>query len=287
MKKILLTIFVCLFILSVNTSHARDYIEVSGFDDYPPFGYNHRQDRGIEWRSVFMPIVDNMLLEINKKVSYQTYHQTSDKEISEAIKMGDIDLFLGAHNQSDRFDKLMLFYPSILSNPITFFVIPSKMADIKSAEDLQKLKGVRYSGEIFTDFIEEKIKSWDIEKVDTTYELFEKLFTKQADYILSSYYFCYIEAVKLGVSHQIAFSKTPIWNIPLFVGVSYKSPYRDTITYHIKRYFEDQRVISAIKSNLQKIINEFEKEYSGVVPPAYNTEEKTPDDADKKKDITD
>ena len=287
MKKIMLTIFICTYIIFIpKIGNTRSYINISGFNDYPPFGYTYQNGKNIEWRSVFQPIVESMLIEIKKEVDYQTYSQITDKAISEAILTGDIDLFFGAYNQNNRFDKLVMFYPSIISNPITFFVLPAKMSTIKNVEELQKLKGVRYSGEIFTDFIEEKLKNWNIEKVDTIYELFEKLFTKQADYILSSYYFGFIEAVKLGVSHQIAFSKTPIWNIPVFVGVSAKSPFGGTINYHIKRYFEDPKIISAVKTRLQEIINEFELEYSGVVPPAFNIGDKPANqDDDKKEDM--
>ncbi len=276
MKKVLITIFTLMlcFLSLLNsgyTAELRDYINISGFDDYPPFGYSRQEGNKTVWHSVMEVIVDNMTKEISKKVNYKTYHQ-NDATIAEAIANGEIDLFLSAYNQTNRFDKLAMFYPSVFSNPITFFVLPSRMAYIKTTEDLSKLKGVRYSGEIFTDFIENKLSDWNVEKVDSIYEVFEKIFTKQADYFLSSYYFGFIEAVKLGVSRQIAFSKTPLWNIPVFVGVAMKSPYNGAISYHITRYFEDEKVINEIKTRLQKIIEEFETEYSGAVPPAFNVE---------------
>lgn len=277
MKKILLTVFIfsiiCLSFISLSSAEERAYINIGGYTDYPPFGYIHN-DKDNEWRSVFSPIVDNMFQEIKKEHDFQTYQGDETEKISNDISSGEIDMFIGAYNQTNRFDKLIILYPSIFSNPITFFTLPSKTADIKTSEDLKKLKGVRYSKEIYTDFIENKLSELNLEKVDTTYDMFAKLFTRQADYILSSYYFGFISAIKLGVSRQISFSKTPLWNIPVFVGVSAKSKFRDTIIYHIKRYFEDEKVIADVKGRLQQIIDEFEKEYSGVVPPAFNT---TPD----------
>lgn len=277
MKKIMLTIFI--FFTAITVSYGVQSAEMprnslspiimGGYSDYAPWGYIGKDNK---YHTIFQPILDNVHREFKSVADDKTYSIDDIENIAKDIRMGEIDIFIGGYNQTKEFENLHLLFPALVQNPITFFVLPSKISSIKSLQDISKLKGARYTKEIFTDFVEQKLKEFNLEKVDSSYDMFEKLFTGKIDYILSSYYFCTIEAIKLGVNHQISTSKQALWNIPVFVGISQISPHRDNLARHISRFFQDENFISVIKNNLRATIEQFEQEYSGVVPPTFGLE---------------
>lgn len=277
MKNLMLTIFI--FFAAITVSYKAESastlrnsfspIIMSGYNNYAPWGY---LDKKGNYQTIFQPILDNIRREFKNVADDRTYDTKDVENIVRDIRTGEVDLFIGGYNQTKEFENLHLLFPAVVQNPITFFVLPSKISSIKSIEDISQLKGARFSNEIFSDFIENKLLEFNLEKVDSGYEMFEKLFTKKIDYIISSYYFCMIEAIKLGVSRQISSSKQALWNIPVFVGISQISPHRDKLARHISRFFQDDNFISTIKENLRKAMEQFETEYAGVVPPAFEQE---------------
>ena len=160
----------------------------------------------------------------------------------------------------------------MINNPITIFILPSRINEIKNLENINTMKGVRSSKEVFSDFVEENLASYNITKVDSSREMFEMLITQKVDYVLSSYYYGTIEAIKLGVRHQIATSNKHLWNIPIFVGIPMLSPQKDVILRRIDRFFSDKKIIETIKENLKNILRDFEQEYRGVIAPNFNTQ---------------
>ncbi len=275
MKKILLIIFIFFISLAL-------YIEVKAFslDNNPPIvisGYGNYAPIGImaknnKFNTIFTPVINIISQQQKQLPSVKTYKLSDLENIEKDIRIGKVDVFLGGYNQTERFENLDLLFPAVTHNPVTFFMLPSNAHLIKSFDDLKKLKGIRYSQEIFSDFVENKLEEYNLESSSSTYEIYEKLFTRKVDYIISGYYFGMIEAIKLGVSRQIAVSKQPLWNIPLFIGVSKISPRHDTIAKAIVRHIQDEEFINQIKENLKKSLEFFEQEYSGVVPPTFGLE---------------
>lgn len=277
MKKLMLTIFIFFAVITVSyraesasaLRNAFSPIIISGYNNYAPWGY---LDKNGKYRTIFQPILDNMRREFKNVADDRAYDIKDIENIAKDIRTGEVDIFIGGYNQTKEFENLHLLFPAVVQNPVTFFVLPSKISSIKSLQDITQLKGARFSGEVFSDFIENKLQDFNLEKVDSGYEMFEKLFTKKIDYIISGYYFCMIEAIKLGVSHQISASKQALWNIPVFVGISQISPHRDKLARHISRFFQDENFIATIKDNLRKAMEQFETDYAGVVPPAFEGE---------------
>lgn len=274
MKKSMLTVFIFSFLITFGwrcpSALAESYrIVIGGFNNYAPLGYINNDGK---WKTIFEPAIEKMLSEIDGDYIYNNYDITDVDNIARDIREAKVDMFVGAYNQTEEFENLYLLFPAIVYNPVAIFVLPSRASEIKNINDIKNLKGGRYKGEVFNDFIENKLQSYNLEKIDTSYDMFEKLFTKKIDYILSGYYFGMIEAIKLGVNHQIATSKQTLLNIPIFVGVAQMSPYRDMIANHISRYFQAEEEVNVIKDGFRKILEEFEKEYAGVVPPTFGLE---------------
>lgn len=282
MKKILLTIFIVCALTALayrafafvryEEKHPQKITELhmTGYIDYAPFGYVDNPGGIVYGRfhTVFQPMIDSFIKEANLKMHYDLQQRTFD-DLAQKVRQGDIDFLVGAYYQTEMFKGLHLLYPAVMYNPITVFMLPNRIGEVKSTEDLRKLKGVRNTNEFFSDFVEKKVAELQPLEVASSYEMFEKLFTKQADYIITSYYYGMLEAIKLGIKHQIAPARQTLWKIPMFVGVSKTSRHRDMIAKRLTKYLSDKKNLDILQQSLQQMIKDFEKQYEGVVPPTF------------------
>lgn len=283
MKRTLLTIFASALLLSAFAAKAfvryeepkpEDFfsVKMTGYADYAPFGYNDRPDTmGGTFHTVFQPLLDTLVEDTDVEIQYVPYSADTD-DWAQQIREGKIDFMIGAYYQTEMFKGLYLLYPAPLHNPITVFMLPNRIDEVKTTDDLQKLKGVRNTQELFSDFVERQLEHLDLIEVDSSYAMFEKLFTKQADYILTSYYYGLYEAIKLGLRYQIAPAKQSLWRIPMFVAVSKTSRHRDVLSKRMTRYLNNKKNIELIQQELEKMITAAEEQYNGVVPPTFGVE---------------
>lgn len=248
-------------------------VRITGFLDYAPFGYTEHPEEKLygKFFTVFQPMIDTVQQENNLKIFYELSKRNFPAQVQE-VRRGDIDVVLGAYHQTELFRGLELIYPAALINPVTVFMLPTRIDEVKSVADLKKLKGVRTSQEVYSDFVEQQLKEYNIETVDNSYDLFERLFTKKADYILISQYYGLIEASKLGLRSQISVARQTLWQIPMFIGVSKLSKERKMISQKLTRYLEDPKNQEIIKQNLIRIVDQAEAEAQGVVPPTFGLE---------------
>ena len=174
MKKILLTVFSIAFCFySINNAHGfvryednnRVYkilLKMTGYVEYAPFGWveDYKGGRG-GFYTVFKPLLD--IFEADKEANVEInkeYFVKDTDQIVQKVRSGEIDFFLGAYNETELFKGLQLLYPAVIYNPINVFMLPNRVGEVKSVEDLKKLKGIRNSNEIFSDFVEKKIAEY-------------------------------------------------------------------------------------------------------------------------------
>ena len=259
-------------------------VRITGFIDYAPFGYTQHPDSKMRGKffSVYQPMIDTFQKENNLKIIYNL-KKNDYEDLVAAVRSGDIDMTLGMYHETELYKGLEAVYPSIMSNPITVFMLPNRINEVQKIEDLKKLKGVGITKEHYSDYVAEQIKQYNLEMVDTPYELFERLFTKKADYIMVSQYYGLVEAIKLGLREQISIAKQTLWKMPLFIGVSKISPQRKLITQKLTRFSEDPKNQQLIEDYLKQMIADFEKEYNGVVPPTFGLEKDAPQKNDEQK----
>lgn len=291
MKKILLTIFTVMALTTAaetsafvryEDKHPKKVTEVhmTGYIDYAPFGYVDAPNTLVygKFHTFFQPMIDYIIREANLKMHYDLQQRTVD-DLIQKVRAGDIDFMVGAYYQTEMFKGLYLLNPAPIKNPITVFMLPNRIQEVKSTEDLKKLKGVRNTNEIFSDYVEGKVAELKPMEVETSYAMFEKLFTREADYIITSYYYGMVEAIKLGIQKQVAPAKQALWNIPMFVGVSKTSRNRDLIAKRLTAYLHDDNNIKVLKESLQEEIKKIEKQYEGTVPPTFGLEKISEEDA--------
>lgn len=253
-------------------------VHITGFIDYAPFGFVAHPEAKIygKFTSLFQPMWETLAKENNLRVFYDL--QKKDyPTLVQGVRTGDFDVLLGAYHQTELFRGLELIYPAAINNPITVFMLPNRIHEVSSVDDLKKLKGVRLSDEVYSDYINQQLEQFQIESVDTPYQLFEKLFTRQADYILIGYYKGLIEAIKLGLREQVAVARQSLWNIPLFFAVSKLSRERKMLTQKLTRYVEKPENRKAFQDGIAAMIADFERQAQGVVPPTFGLEKNISD----------
>lgn len=242
-------------------------IKATGFTDYPPFGFVQPNYNLDYFDSALMPLLQDYASKFNFDISY-LYNQPYVNNISE-VQSGKADILLGIYADNDPRKELELVYPSIFSNPIVVITLPNKTNNIKTVDDLKNLKGAIGAYEYLSNFVKSQIAKYNIKQVVSPYDLYKGLYTGEFDYVLASAYNGRIVLAKLGLSGQLSISKNAIWNMPLFIGISKLSNYRDQIRRGLTQLSEMPQTKQSVLNNISQIIQNFENLYSGVVAPNF------------------
>lgn len=253
-----------------NTEKNREVkqIKATGFMDYPPFGYIPNEYYPDSYQSVFKPIIDNYAKNVNFLVDYSV--SLPYEVLVRNVRGGKIDIIMGIYHDTQMYDGLDYIFPALLNNPIVVVMLPDRINEVSSISDLKKLKGAMSSHEHLSDFVTQQIQNFNIVKIDNSYDLYKKLYNKDIDYVLASEYNARVELAKLGLRNRLSFSKNPLWNIPLFLGVSKTSVYRNQIKNGLHKIANDPETRNIVKKNLADYIARVEKESIGVVPPDFS-----------------
>lgn len=244
-------------------------INVTGYRNYPPFGEN-TEDK------VFESMLDGFLLDFKKDKEFDITYKMRGKysEAVQNVRTGNIDLIIGIYNATNIYNGIEFIFPAAITNPIHIITLPNRTKEIEQLEDVKGLKGAIHANEHYSDYVAKQLNNFNIEKIDNSYELFEKLFKGEIDYFFSSRYFTMIEASKLGITNKISYSKKPIWSMPMFFGISKSYKYRRNVTEYIGKELKKPEVKEKINNYLIEMINNIERENVGIVPPTFVTEQK-------------
>lgn len=245
-------------------SRTQEKLHVTGFFDYYPFG----QYENNVYSGVFKPFIEYFSDYGQYVLDYLPVSMSYEDTIREAGK-GEADVVLGMYAETSLYADLKFIYPAAIDNPIHLVMLPSKMGAVRSVQDLKHLKGAIHSKERFSDYINDKLKDFQIEYVDTSYELYGKLIRGEIDYVLTSIYFGTIETAKLGLRHQVAFSRQSLWTMPVFIGISKASVHREYLSHTLSKMLEKPEIKEKIKKDMEDIVNGVVEKYAGTVPPSF------------------
>ena len=253
-----------------NTEKNRDVkqIKATGFMDYPPFGYIPDTYYPDSYQSIFKPIIDEYAKNVNFLVDYSV--NLPYPTLVRNVRGGNIDIIMGIYHDTQIYDGLEYIFPALLNNPIVVVMLPNRINEVKSTDDLKKLKGAMNSHEHLSDFVANQLNNFNIVKIDNSYDLYKKLYNKDVDYVLASEYNARIELAQLGLRNNLSFSKSPLWNIPLFLGVSKASVYRNQIKNGLQKIANDPKTREIIKKNLADYISQVEQRSVGIVAPDFS-----------------
>ncbi len=262
-----------------NMAKSSDEISITGYMNYPPIGFAQeyfapKNDKPYySFRSVFEDIMQELKENSNLKMTYRYAPNEKDDKFIASINAGEIDIFLGAYYDTKKFQRVELIYPSILNNPVTLITMPETSAQIKNLAQLKDMKGAVCNQDEFSDYVKKQMKEYNLVYVDTPYQLFERLYTGEVDFVFATQYFGIIEASKLGIRDYLSFSKQIIWNMPLFIGISQFSPNRKFLRQKLSSYSERPENKAKLEQKLHDMIQQVELQNRGVVPPAYVKQE--------------
>ena len=276
LKKLLILIGLCLMTTSAlamvevksDKNTQRKELRITSFLDYPPFGevlpdaYNVPK----------MNTIYNQFIEDFAKKNYYEITYIIDKSYKELIidtLRGEIDLVLGIYYDTDIYSGLEYVYPSIMNNPMTVAMMPNRINEVHSMDDLKKLKGGMDSREHLADYVKKAMKNYDVVYVDNSEELYRKLFTGEIDYVFTGYYYGIVQTSRLGIRRQVSFSKQSLWDMPLFIGISKTSRHRKSLYSSFTKLLKNDQYAKDLQKYLIQVIQQTEQQNLGVVPPAF------------------
>lgn len=254
--------------LKKGVNRSQEELKVAAFLDYPPFGDYVNPPYRESFVSIFQPIIKEYAEKQNFEVIYilKQNYSTSVRD----VRRGEIDMLLGMYHETAMYTGLEYIFPAAINNPIVAVMLPSRIGQVKSKKDLKKLRGAMSSHEHLSDFVNQELKEYQLKKFDKSYDMYERLFAGEIDYILGSQYFSIIEASKLGLRKKVSFSKQALWNMPMFIGVSKTSPHKKFLSKTFTTMMERPETLKQINQILIDTINKVEKDNIGVVPPSFS-----------------
>lgn len=247
-------------------SRTQEKLQVTGFFDYYPFG----QYENNAYEGVFEPFIEEFVEQGKYMLDYLPISMSYEDTVREVSK-GEADVLLGMYAETSLYKDMKFIYPAAIDNPINLVMLPSRIGEIHSVDDLKKMKGAIHTKERLSDYIKDKMTDYHLEYVDNSYDLYGKLIRGEIDYIFTSIYFGKIEVSKLGVGSLVVFSKQSIWNMPMFIGISKASVHREFLSHVLSKMLGKPETLEKIQNNMLNIIKQIEEENYGIVPPSYTT----------------
>lgn len=279
MKKLVIC---CLLILSVTINNAmaqnmvqeesylKNNLTYIGLPDYPPFSYFEKHSKSVSYKSAFLKPLKDIATQYGFKLISSNYWDIPDiHKVILDVRSGEIQMFISAYSNTKLFTGLELIYPASVSNPIHVITLPEGLEKIKTAADLKKLRGVISKTEYLSDFVLRKINDLNIKYVDTPYEAYEQLFTDEADYILGGLYYNRIMASKYGIEQYLAYSKKPLFKIPVFIALSKITPMQSLYNKAFHDEFNKNKFGNDVKREILRIVEEEISKNQGILPPAF------------------
>ncbi len=252
-------------------SHSQVKLQVVGFFDYYPFG----QYQNNEYSGVFKPFIEYFSKYGKYILDYMPISKNYEDTIRDVVK-GEADIVLGMYAETSLYSDLKYIYPAAIDNPVHLVMLPSRIGEVRSVGDLKNLKGAVHAKERFSDYVKDRLNDLKVEYVDNSYDLYGKLIRGEIDYVLTGIYFGTIETAKLGLRHQVAFSRQGIWNMPVFIGISKASFHREYLSHTLSVMLGKPETREKIKNDMMEIVNGIISQYAGTVPPTYIKKETPP-----------
>lgn len=277
-------------ILSINPSYAEDNssrmvevenyfgapLEAVGLLDYPPFSRyvpsKKSEESGVyNLESALLTPTIKALKKYNISVVPQQIYEEdlNTKMMLLDVRSGKYKLFVGAYSNTRLYSGLQLIFPASISNPIHIISTPESISKITSIDDLKNLRGVISKTEQLSDFIARKVDMLGIEYVDTPYEGYEKVILGKVDYMLGSLYYNRMMASHYGVGSFLSYSKKPLFNIPVFIGISKVMPRLSQYMEVFKEVFSQPEFVNAVRQEFLRAVLQEERAYEGTVPPSF------------------
>lgn len=220
--------------------------------------------------SVFYKIFENAPKAAHTNIIF-AYREGRYEEKALAFERGKVDnvnAHFGVYYKDMPYSVDRYIYPSLMYNNIHIISALHNKINITGKNTLKNFKGVRVLKDKVPSIVEKDYAELNVKGVKDYPDAFEELLTGKADYIAASYYPSLIAAYKLGIREFIAYSKDPVWKLPLFFLV------RPEVMRHPRmenfiRYLKSSSYKKARDDAFAELIEFYKNNTRGIVPPTY------------------
>ena len=268
---IIITSFFCYSLTSakLKTLQQVSTVRYTAFPDYYPISQITKLSK-IKG-NIYQGVFDNFISDISavNNLNFQIYLDDDYIQTIRSAETNNLDIVIGIYADSKLYDDFQIITPSLIDNPVHLVMLPSRIGQIREAQDLLPLKGAIDENDKFNNFVTEQFKKFNIETVSTPQEAYRKLMSGEVDYIFTSYWYGISKIMELGIQDLVAVSQKGLWNMPLFIGISDFSQKKNYLMHHITEYLKNPIVTQKIKERALEVLEEIKKQNQGVVPNSY------------------
>lgn len=249
-----------------------DTLLIAGRNNFPPFSDYKVSHGKVFLQSVFLKPLQKAMKNHPAKLKSPVFNYNQHPDLDSLAfqaQFGEYNLFIGAYADTKEYKGLDLIYPAVVSNPIHIITLPENAARISDKAALTKFRGLVVDTEIYNNFSKRKIKELNAEHVATPLEAYEKLFTKQVDYIIGGLYYHRIMSSQYGLDPFLSYSKKPLFKIPVFVAMSKTTPKFSLYQKAFQEAFADPAFGNEVKKEILQMVEDVLAQNRGIVPPAF------------------
>ncbi len=255
-------------IFSKKTADSDVKIVVTSYPHFYPLGYTDFDSRGKPvQKTIFSEAIKTYFPLDGYTIEYKPFE--TKKDAAMATRQGHADVFLGAYYDSDGFEGVEFVFPAVFNNPVHVIMMADKISSVKNLQSLRDLKGVYSLEDQFNDYMLQTFEKLNVKPIATTQDAYKALILGEVDYIFGTYYYHYAHLVENGLKNYVAFSKTPLWNMPLFIAVSKASEKVKAISAQFKKLLSTNAFRNKVLQDLKEQIKTLEIQSQGVVAPLY------------------
>lgn len=299
MKKITLTVFSLLFFLAKQASAIEMFgKDIYGFD-IPKYTRNSSLTEkkanlviatiadndnfpisSYEQGSIFYKIFNNLNEEIGIKVIINPRGKNYNEEVEHferggriggTLEFSEINGIFGAPYKERPYSRNKDIYPAFFINNIHILTSAQNSLDLKDRKDLSKYRGIYVKSDRIADNILNDFSNLGIKSVESFAEAYKQLLTDKVDFIAASYYPSLLETYKLGIHNLVAYSKNPVWKMPLFIRVR-PNIMKNRHIEELSKYLKSTQYKKALKEALEELVDIYRENTAGIVPPTYTRE---------------
>jgi len=242
-----------------------DFMEIRALAREDNFPYSS-QDQGSVFYKIFKDILAKGYTKINLDFEPNKYDKAAIN--FERGKDKTYNALFGVYYQELPLYQNKYVYPAIAFNNVHLIMPSYKIVAVKSKSGLKEYKGVHASTDKVSDIVAKEFKQLNIKDVEDFPTAFDELLTGKADYMVASYYPSLIEAYKLGIKRYITFSRTPVWRMPIFLRVT-PDMMKKSQMERLRSYLKSSDYKKARDAAFKEVIEIYQKNTAGVVPPTY------------------
>lgn len=248
-----------------NTRKVMRIVALADSDDFPISS----AEQGSVFNKIFLDMEKNAGVQISLKYSNQDYQDYVDNfERGNQVYIDNVTARFAVPYEDYPYSKNSYIYPAFFENKIYLLMSDNNKLSIQGKDTLKNYKGVYVKTDKFPKYILKEFNALGVSESPDYDDAIEKLLTGKIDYITANYYPSLIETYKKGVRNFVAYSKTPVWKISLFLR-GLPGLVQDKRLNKLKSYLKSDHYKQVRDEAFAELIEIYRKNTQGILPPKY------------------